>query len=72
MQMRPLPALLLPPHAAVTLKPGADHLMLEDLARPLKPGERFTATLSFDKAGIVTVVFAVEGIGAQGPSDTKP
>ena len=73
MKMRPLADVTIPAHATVTLKPGADHLMLEDLARPLKPGEHFAATLSFDKAGAFPVTFSVEAIGAQAPSgEPKP
>lgn len=73
MQMRSLPDLVVPPHATVALKPGTDHLMLEELARPLKQGDRFTATLFFEKAGTLPVTFSVEGIGAQGPAgDAKP
>ena len=68
MKMRPLPDITVPAHATVTLRPGADHLMLEDLARPLKQGEHFAATLSFDKAGALPVTFSVEAIGAQAPS----
>lgn len=72
MQMRPLPDIVIAPHATVTLQPGADHLMLEELARPLKQGDRFAATLSFDRAGEIPVTFSVEGIGAQAPAGALP
>ncbi len=71
MQMRPMTAgLVVPAHGSVTLKPGADHLMFEDLKHPLKKGDVFPATLTFDKAGAIAVEFAIESIGAQSPSPT--
>jgi periplasmic copper chaperone A len=54
------------PGATIELKPGGYHLMFEDLKRPLKQGERFTATLRFERAGERPVEFTVEGIGARG------
>lgn len=35
------------------LKPGGKHIMLMNLKRELKPGDRFTLTLKFEKAGTV-------------------
>ena len=68
MVMRPLPdGLTVPAHGAVTLSPGGDHLMLEALRHPLRKGETFPATLTFEKAGDVAVTFSVEAVGAQGP-----
>ena len=40
MKMHELPKLEVPPHADVTLEPGARHLMLFDPKRPLKAGDR--------------------------------
>jgi len=48
-------------------EPGAIHLMLLDLNRPLKEGESFTGTLNFERAGTVNVTFEVKGIGAAAP-----
>ena len=45
MQMRPLDGLDLPPGSAVELRPGAHHLMLMDLKRPLKVGEKIKVEL---------------------------
>ena len=43
--------------------------MFEDLKHPLKSGERFDATLVFEKAGQMKVSFEVRGIGDKtGPS----
>ncbi|MBE0589354.1 MAG: copper chaperone PCu(A)C [Hydrogenophaga sp.] len=54
MQMRAVPALDIPAGATVVMKHGmADghHLMLLDLKSPLKDGDRFAVTLTFEKAG---------------------
>jgi periplasmic copper chaperone A len=40
---------------ATELKPGGYHIMLMQLAKPLKTGESFQVTLSFAKAGDVVV-----------------
>jgi copper(I)-binding protein len=54
MQMRAVPSLEMPAGATVAMKHGApdgQHLMLLDLKAPLKDGERFPVTLTFEKAG---------------------
>lgn len=64
MTMRPVSGgLEIPAGGKVALKPGGYHLMFVDLKRQPKQGETFSATLTFEKAGTVTVQFAVEGIG---------
>lgn len=68
MRMRELAdGLEIPAGGAVSLRPGSFHLMLMDLARPLKEGETVTGTLRFEKAGELPVTFMVEAIGAKGP-----
>jgi hypothetical protein len=68
MKMRELTdGLPIPPEDSVTLEPAADHLMFQDLKRPLKKGETFPATLTFEKAGTVSVTFEVRGTGAAAP-----
>jgi hypothetical protein len=42
--------------------------MLGGLKAPLKSGTMLPVTLRFAKAGSIEVVFAVEPIGARGPS----
>ena len=64
MQMRPVPALDVKPGATVTLKPGGFHIMLTDLKQPLKEGDSFPVTLTFSKAGQVTVTAIVAKAGA--------
>src|SRR5579872_7497503 len=69
MTMRPLEqGLVIEPGKTVKLSPGGLHLMLLDLKAPLKQGERVPVTLEFEKAGKVSVVLDVGGIGAMGPS----
>lgn len=68
MTMRPLAdGLVIPPGATVTLKPGSYHVMFMDLKEPLKDGETIEGELRFEKAGTVTVRYAVQPIGATTP-----
>ncbi|MDG4892872.1 copper chaperone PCu(A)C [Mesorhizobium sp. WSM4976] len=70
MTMRPVEGgLEIPAGGKVALKPGAYHLMFTGLKRQPKQGEKFPATLTFEKAGSVKVEFAVEGIGEPGSGD---
>lgn len=70
MTMRPVSGgLEIPAGGKVALKPGAYHLMFTGLKRQPKQGEKFPATLTFEKAGSVKVEFAVEGMGETGDMD---
>src|SRR3954449_13193292 len=51
MKMRSLSALGVTPGEPATLTPGATHIMLMALNRPLTAGETFPLTPSFEKAG---------------------
>ena len=44
-----------PGAAATVLRPGGAHVMLEALTRPLRPGTTFPLTLTFQRAGTLTV-----------------
>jgi copper(I)-binding protein len=67
MTMRPVEGgVAIPAGGKVELKPGGYHLMLMGLKRPVKEGESFPATLTFEKAGSVAIEFQVEAIGAGG------
>jgi periplasmic copper chaperone A len=70
MRMRPATSgITVPAGGTVELKPdGGYHLMLGGLKAPLKSGTMLPMTLRFAKAGSIEVVFAVEPIGACGPS----
>jgi copper(I)-binding protein len=64
MKMRPLPkGLAVESGKTVKLEPSGYHLMFMGLNRQLAKGDRFKATLEFEKAGPIDVEFAVEGMG---------
>ncbi len=68
MVMRPLAnGIEVPAGGKVELKPGGLHVMFMGLTRQLKAGETVRATLQFEKAGKVEVVFPVVPIGGQAP-----
>ena len=54
----------IPAGGSVTLKPGGLHLMFQELKQPLREGEKFEATLVFEKAGPVKATFDVRSIAA--------
>lgn len=63
MRMRPMPGgLALPAGLPVALRPGAEHIMLIGLKRPLRRGETVPVTLRFARAGELTVRFAVQPV----------
>jgi hypothetical protein len=69
MTMRPLDkGLAIEPGKTVKLAPGGYHLMMFDLKGQLKQGDKVPVTLEFEKAGKVTLSFAVQGVGAQAPA----
>jgi len=51
------------------LGPGSYHVMFMDLKQPPKQGEMFAATLTFEKAGTVTIKFAVQAMGSAAPQE---
>lgn len=55
-----------PAGATVTLEPGGLHVMLTRLPGGLAEGQEIPATLTFERAGEVEVVFHVEARGAGG------
>ena len=67
MRMRPVKGLPLAPGKAMTLKPGGYHIMLMGLKQPLKAGDSFPLTLTFEHAPPVTVQATVKPIGAAAP-----
>jgi periplasmic copper chaperone A len=67
MRMRPLASgVEIAPGMTAKFEPGGLHVMFLDLKRPLEKGERVKATLNFEKAGAVEVVFVVEAMGGSG------
>src|SRR3546814_7663300 len=55
MRMRPVDGVPLPAGGMAELQPGGYHVMLIGLKHPLKQGEHFPLTLTFEKAGTVTI-----------------
>jgi hypothetical protein len=55
MKMRPLPRFEVPAGGRLEMKPGGHHIMLLGLTRDLKPGDTVTVTVTFEKAGRMTV-----------------
>ena len=58
--------LVIPPANQQILKPRGYHLLMSGIASPLAVGGKLPITLVFEKAGSVTVDFAVEAPGAVG------
>jgi copper(I)-binding protein len=71
MKMRPLAGLDIPAGRPVTLKPGGEHIMLMGLNTPLREGQSFPLTLTFEKAGTREVSVAIEKPGAAGPAPRR-
>ena len=61
----------IPAHGAVTLKPSGYHLMFVGLKQPLALGEKVRASLKFEHAGDISVLFAVRPIGATSAGETS-
>lgn len=68
-RMKHIETLELPAGERTMLSPGGMHLMLTGLQDKLKEGATFPMTLSFEKAGKVTIEVAVLGIAAKGPQE---
>jgi copper(I)-binding protein len=66
-KMTVLPAVDVPAGGTVNFAPGGKHFMLTGLKAPLKEGDSFLITLSFDKAGTQSTVVKVLGAAANGP-----
>ena len=62
--MREIKAIAIPPGAVVTLEPRGAHLMLLHTKQALQPGETFTCSVVFQKAGTVPVEVTVAPGGA--------
>jgi hypothetical protein len=60
MKMQMIGSLSIPAGSDVVFAPGAHHVMLFGLKRPLVAGERFPLTLEFEKAGKLEVEVTIE------------
>lgn len=70
-RMKHVEVLEIPAGQRVTLAPGGMHLMLMGLHDKFDEGTIFPMTLSFEKAGKITVEVSVLGIAAKGPQDAE-
>lgn len=66
MKMRPVAAIEVVPGKPTVLKPGGLHLMLMGLVAPLREGAAFPLTLTFERAGSVTIEVPVMKAGSMG------
>lgn len=72
MQMRPVTdGVPIPAKGTVALEPNSYHLMFIRFKGPLKKGDAFLGTLTFEHAGNVEVTFHVEAMGATAPSTQR-
>jgi copper(I)-binding protein len=68
MRMRPVDGIPVKAHGAAELKPGGLHVMLMGLKAPLKQGDSIPVTLTFEKAGKVSVQVPIQAAGAAAPA----
>ncbi|HWM42400.1 MAG TPA: copper chaperone PCu(A)C [Burkholderiales bacterium] len=67
MKMRQVNAFHIPARERYELRPGGAHLMLVDVVRPLKKGERFALRLVFERAGELEIELEVQEQGSRRP-----
>lgn len=67
MKMRQVKGFEIPARERYELRPGGSHLMLVDIARPLKKGERFAMQLVFERAGELEIELEVQEQGSRRP-----
>ena len=72
MKMRPVKAVEVHPGEPAVLRPGGMHVMLMGLKAPLKEGQGFPLTLTFETAGTIEVMVMVEGAGSMGDMHKAP
>jgi periplasmic copper chaperone A len=67
MKMRPLADVPVKAGGSAEFKPDGMHIMLLGLKHPLKAGDHFPLTLTFEKAGAVKTMVTVQKAGAAAP-----
>jgi len=65
--MRPITDVPVKAGGSAEFKPDGMHIMLLGLKHPLKAGDHFPLTLTFEKAGTVQTRVTVTKAGAAGP-----
>jgi copper(I)-binding protein len=68
MKMREVQGFDVPARGSFELKPGGAHLMLMDLKRPIKKGEKVPLTLKLEKGGELKLELIAEEAGARAPA----
>jgi periplasmic copper chaperone A len=71
MRMRPVTSVDVPARGRARFEPSGLHVMLIDLVRPLRKGDRFPLTLVFQHAGPVRVEAIVQDLGTLTPPGEK-
>jgi copper(I)-binding protein len=66
MKMLPVTSVEVKAGGRAVFKPGGYHVMLMGLKAPLKEGQSFPLTLTFEKAGKLDVTVKVRKVGAMG------
>lgn len=70
MKMRPVGRIELPGGKLVKLAPGGLHLMLTDLRKPLRPGDKVPLTLTVQRPDAASrSVFTVQAVVREGPPE---
>ena len=64
-QMRSVSAVEILPRDRIEFQPNGLHVMLIDLHQPLKQGDHFPITLTFERAGAIESDVVVAAIGAK-------
>jgi copper(I)-binding protein len=67
MKMEHVTAVAIPAGQRIPMKPGGLHIMLMNLSQPLKQGDRFPLSLTFERGGTREVTVTVYGLGAMEP-----
>ena len=71
-RMREMRVVEVPPGGKVTFSPGEMHIMVVGLKQPLKEGQTFPLSLTFEKAGKVEVTVSIAKVGAMQHGDMGP
>ncbi|MGH6714452.1 MAG: copper chaperone PCu(A)C [Bradyrhizobium sp.] len=68
-RMREMRTVEVTPGARVAFSPGGLHIMLVGLKQPLKEGQAFPMTLTFEKAGKIDLMVPIAKVGAMQGGD---
>src|SRR6266568_1640983 len=71
-RMREMRIVEVAPGARVAFSPGGLHIMVVGLKQPLKEGQTFPLTLTFEKAGKIEVTVPIAKVGAMQGGDMGP